>query len=154
MRLAWPPGVRSTRDGAAMWVTPDFARADPGLREMLASLPPAVRADLRAQIKRKRDRALEGTLQFCPCGPSQRGCAHDVKQSVRRPFVLEMRWKNVIDEDGAHLAARLYFTEPEHLDELTFLTFRAKYPDTAGWRAAQNGHMDEAEAVRLAHFSS
>ena len=67
---------------------------------------------------------------------------------------LEMRWKNVIDEDGVHLAARLYFTEPEHLDELTFLTFRAKYPDTAGWREAQNRHMDEAEAVRLAHFGS
>lgn len=152
MRLALPPGVRSTRDGAAEWVTPEVARADPGVREVLASLPPVARNDLRAQIKRKRDGALQGALTFCSCRSDARRCPHDVKQSVRRTLVLEMRWRNVMNEEGEQLAARLYFTEPDHLDELTFLSFRAKYPDTAGWHEAQNIHMDEAEAVRTAHF--
>lgn len=152
MRLAQPPGVRSTRDGAAEWVTPEAARSDPGVREVLASLPQAVKNDLRAQISRKRDRALKGELSFCTCGPAARGCSHDVRHSSSRPLLLELRWRNVVDEAGATVAARLYFTEPDEFDELTYLVFRAKYPDAEGWRETQNEHMNEAEAVRLRHF--
>lgn len=151
MKLAQPPGVRSCRDGAERWVTPEAADSR-AVREAVQSLPPAVRADFRAQVLEKRNQALAGQLSFCTCGPADRGCPHDVKQMLRREQVLELRWKNVVDDEGRELQARLYFTEPENPDVLVFLAFRPKYPADAGWREQQNQHIDEAEAVRVAYF--
>lgn len=154
MRLVQPPGHRSTNVGAERWSTPEIARGDTGVREYLASLPETVRAVMRLDLKLKRDAALRGALDFCTCRASGRclSSTHDVKQSTSRPRVLELRWQEAVDGDGRRAVARLYFTEPEHLDELTYLLFRAKYPDDPDWRAEQTAAMHQADDIITRHF--
>lgn len=50
------------------------------------------------------------------------------------------------------MVARLYFTEPEHLDELTHLRFQAKYPESPEWRRLQDAEMAAADRLIDEHF--
>lgn len=154
MRLLQPPGDRSTNRGAPHWTTPEAARRDTGMADYLNTLPPTIRADLRLDLTEKTQAALRGELGFCTC-TGRRRCAavtHDVKQSASRPRVLELRSQATVDDTGRRAVGRLYFTEPETIDELTYLLFRAKYPDDPDAHAQQTEHMAEADDIITAHF--
>lgn len=156
MRLLQPPGKRSTCDGAERWGIPPTVCIGPEVTAFIDQLPLTIRSTTRLAIRDKMQQGLEGELSFCTCTRNFRctSSTHDVKQSESRPRVLELRWDEATDEDDERLGitARLYLTEPEHVDELTYLLFRAKYPRRADWREQQTQDMAEADDVITNHF--
>lgn len=156
MRLLQPPGDRSTNAGAPRWTTPPQARHDHGMTAYLDTLPQTIKATIRLDLKEKMRAALRGDLGFCTCTRARRcpSPTHDVKQSASRPRVLELRWDETIDESGRRAVGRLYFTEPETIDELTFLLFRAKYPDDSDAHHQQTTDMAAADDIITAFFEA
>lgn len=153
VKLAEPPGIRSTHEGGAWemaardeagrcWVHIDFQNLLDRMNQFQAE-------EFRQFVYAKLKRAEAGDLRFVD--DQRHG---DVDQMRSAPTVLEIRFERKldIDEDLGLLDVRFYFSEPDHVPRMLLgLSLRTKTPDAMGL-ADQTAHAQEAAVIADGHF--
>lgn len=161
LRLAQPPGCRSTsRSGSAgsggSWLDCNDQHGGGIVKVQLAHLLERLASSdrdlLRVEIGRGLRRARLGELTYGKTRKEGEVCEADCVETV-----LELRLddRNMSDEDGSEQerCIRLYYSEPEHLDDVLLLvSLRHKAPGVMGLEE-QTRHMKEADFMIHRHFS-